>query len=183
MLLTDTNRASRFFFMSDEPPASGTVVPTPAEIAATKSETDPAETAQRLLKKAQDELASVRAELTAIKEAELSEVERLKKRSTELELRAQASEHELLRRRVAQEENVPVDALEYLSGSDEDTLRGSARKLVTLIGSKTSPTTLGTRTQPGVGQVPTIDDQIAAAEKSGNRVLSISLKNQKMRTI
>jgi hypothetical protein len=133
------------------------------------------------LKKAQDDLAAARQELQAIKDAELSEVERLKKQTAELEGRVRASEHEALRRKVAQEENVPVEALEYLAGGDEDTLRGSARKLVTLIGSKPGHIAAGSRTQPGAGQSPTLDEQIAAAEKSGNRTLSISLKNQKMR--
>jgi hypothetical protein len=72
-----------------------------------------------------------------------------------------------------------LEALEYLSGGDEDGLRGSARKLVTLIGSKN--VSAGSRTQPAAGQAPSLDEQILAAEKSGNRTLSISLKNQKMR--
>jgi len=181
MINSNPNRDERFFFMADEPAVGGEG----ASNAAPNSEAKPEQSnvdnaAQRLLKKAQDELAAARLELQNIKDAELSELERLKKSAAELESRVQASELENLRRKVAQEESVPIDAFEYLAGNDEEALRASARKLVTLIGSK-AVQAAGTRTQPGTGQAPTIDDQIAAAEKSGNRALSISLKNQKMR--
>lgn len=183
MTNTEANRDERFFFIADEPPTSGipSAEPTP-ELTTVKPEQNNAENAaQRLLKKAQDELAAARQELAAIKDAEMTEVERLKKHAAELEGRVQASELEALCRKVAQEENVPVEALEYLSGHDEESLRGSARKLVTLIGSKAVPAAVGSRTQPGSSQTPTIDDQITAAERTGNRALSITLKNQKMR--
>jgi hypothetical protein len=177
---TLVSRDERFFFMPDEMPTTG-----PAETAPATGE-HPASSnsdnaAQRLLRKAQDELAATRLELQKIKDAELSEVERLKKQTAELQDRALKSEQDSLRRKVAQEESVPVEALEYLSGDDEATLRGSAQRLVTLIGSSKTGASAGTRTQPAGNQAPTIDEQIAAAEKSGNRVLSISLKNQKMR--
>jgi hypothetical protein len=170
------DRAERFFFMSDEPVASGQAPDAPAPPPTSGDSTS------QQLKKVQDELAATRLELQKIKDAELSEVERLKKHAAELEERAARSERESLRRRVAQEENVPVEALEYLSGNDEESLRGSAQRLVTLIGSKASAAA-GSRTQPAAGQAPTMDEQIAAAERSGNRILSISLKNQKMRGI
>jgi len=184
MVNSAANRDERFFFMSDEPPASGSGEPSGETSAEKKGEQNNAENAsQRLLKKSQEELASLRLEMQAIKDAELSEVERLKKQSAELESRVRASESEALRRKVAQEEKVPIEALEYLFGNDEDALRGSARKLVVLIGSKTANSALGSRTQPAASQIPTLDEQIAAAEKTGNRVLSISLKNQKMRAV
>jgi hypothetical protein len=179
MTYNHLNRDERFFFMPDEPPAAGPNEPTaPPE---TRSKTDPPteSVTERLLKKAQTELAAATAELQAVKDAELSEVDRLKKQTVELEIRVKASELDALRRKVAHEENVPLEALEYLSGGDEDGLRGSARKLVTLIGSKN--VSAGSRTQPAAGQAPSLDEQILAAEKSGNRTLSISLKNQKMR--
>jgi hypothetical protein len=183
MQFNNPNRDERFFFMTDEPPASGGPdEPSPTVVVEKPEQTNVENAAQRLLKKAQDDLASARQELQSIRDAGLSEVDRLKKHTADLEIRVAASELETLRRKVALEENVPIDALEYLSGSDEDGLRGSARKLVTLIGSKATPGPLGSRTQPGSGQAPSLDEQISVAERSGNRALSIALKNQKMRS-
>jgi hypothetical protein len=151
MTYNHLNRDERFFFMPDEPPAAGPNEPTaPPE---TRSKTDPPteSVTERLLKKAQTELAAATAELQAVKDAELSEVDRLKKQTVELEIRVKASELDALRRKVAHEENVSKNV------------------------------SAGSRTQPAAGQAPSLDEQILAAEKSGNRTLSISLKNQKMR--
>jgi hypothetical protein len=174
------NRDRRFFFMPDEPPAEGLSAPAPADLEPPKEQNNSENAAQRLLKKTQEELAATKLELQKVKDAELSELERLKKHSAELEERVRSTERDNLKRKVAQEENVPVEGLEYLAGDDESTLRQNAQKLVTLIGSKASAAA-GSRTQPAGNQAPTIDEQISAAERSGNRALSISLKNQKMR--
>jgi hypothetical protein len=158
----------------DEPAASAAADTAPA--AAPETASPPAD---GLLKQAQDDLALARAELQALKDAELSEIDRLKKQAAAAESRASALEQESLRRRIAQEENLPQEALGFLTGEGEAALRAGAQALVSLIGAR--PAAAGSRTQPASGQAPGLDEQIAAAEQSGNRALSFQLKTQKMR--
>lgn len=132
---------------------------------------------RRLFEKADKELAELKAAEQKRAEAEMTELEREKKRAADAEAKAATLERENLARRVAAEHNVPADAIEFLTGSDEATLIAQAQKLGGMIAP--GGVRAGTTTNPGGQQTPTIDDRIAAAEKAGDRALAITLKRDK----
>lgn len=90
---------------------------------------------------------------------------------------AEATALAALRRAVAAENGLSAEAVEFLTATDEDGLVAQAVKLAGMTGAK--PVVAGTVTNPSGQQQPSIDEQISAAEKSGNIALSISLKRQK----
>lgn len=112
------------------------------------------------------------------RKAELSEVERVKLEAEE----ARAQVVSVLRRAVAAEAGVPADAIEFLSGTDEETLRAQAEKLAALAAKPAATATLpraGTITNPSGSQSPSVDEQISAAERAQNWPLAITLKRQR----
>lgn len=110
------------------------------------------------------------------KEAEMTEIQKIQARADEADARVKTLESENLRRRIAAEKNLSADAIQFLQGDDEATLTANAEKLVSLVGK--APLQAGTVTSPGGQQKPTIAEQIAAAEKAGNGMLSIQLKRE-----
>lgn len=81
-----------------------------------------------------------------------------------------------LRRAVAAENGLAAEAVEFLTGTDEETLLAQATKLGGMVGAK--PVVAGSVTNPGGNQQPSVDEQIAAAQKAGNTILAITLKRQ-----
>jgi hypothetical protein len=179
--------------MPDDPnpyPAS-----TPADPAAAPSVTPPADPAKppadpaappptdndvakwrRLAEKHERELAKLQDAEKKRAEAELSEVDRLKAQAEESANKLAALEAENLRRRVAAEAGLAADTLEFLTGTDEETLKAQAAKLAGMV--KAVPTRGGTTTNPPSHAQPSLDEQIAAAQKAGNVALAIGLKRK-----
>ncbi len=133
---------------------------------------------RRLFEKAEADRKKLETDLQAIKDKDLSELEKAKKDALEATERAKRLEAENLRRKVAAEAGVPADAFDFLTGEDEETLKAQATKLVGMIG-KPGAAPAGTTTQPAGGGGPSVDDQITAAEKAGNFALAITLKRQR----
>jgi hypothetical protein len=121
-------------------------------------------------------LAELDAAETKRRESEMTELQKVQARAEEAEKRATKMEHENLRRQVAAEAQLTPEALEFLQGEDEAALRASAAKLATLV--TKAPVQLGSHTQPGGSQKPTVEDQIAAAQKAGNWQESMRLKRE-----
>lgn len=178
--------------MPDEtpaPPAPGPAGETPAPTAQPVQEPPPegetpemrhlrneAEKYERLARKFEKELEGYRTAERERQQADMTELERTKAALAAVEAKAAESEAQLLRQRVALELGVPADALEFLTGSDEETIRAQASRLTGLIGAR--PTAAGTVTNPPGNQIPSIDEQIAAAQSRGDWQTSIRLKRQ-----
>lgn len=134
---------------------------------------------RRLFEKTEQRLKEVEAELKKRTDAELSEIEREKADRTAAEERATKAEQRLLRLEIAQETGLSAEAIEMLNGTDADSLREQATKLAGMMPKAEAPPAGGTHTQPPKHGGPSVDEQIAAAEKAGNHILAISLKRQK----
>ena len=158
--------------------AEPTTEPAPAAEPALDTRT-PAEEAKyrRLFEKADKELAAFKAEAAKRAEAEMTEVQKATKRAEEAEARAESLSRERLVSKIAREAGLTDDLAEFLTARDEDGLLTQAQKLAASV----KPTVVaGTKTQPASGQAVSIDDQINAAEKSGNAAESIRLKMAKL---
>ena len=88
-----------------------------------------------------DELKKIADEYKKMKEAQMSEEEKLQSRLAELEaavmekeLEAQEAIIEKTKMKVAMEMGLPVDALDFISGSTEDEIRKAAEKFKNLLG-------------------------------------------------
>jgi len=122
---------------------------------------------RRLHERADGDLKTARGELDTERTAR-----------TQAEERAAAA----LRRAIAAEHGLSGDALEFLTANDEDGLTAQAKKLSGMVGqpgaAEGQPGKAGTTTNPAGNQQPSLEEQIAAAEKAGQRGLAISLKRQ-----
>lgn len=181
------------YFSPDPPPAAdppATTPPATPPAAAPPATTPPAAAPPADDWKAKFEAADAERKRLADaeqarKDAELSEIEREKKRADDAAAEAAKNKQELLKLRIANELGVSADAIDLLTGGDEATLRAQAAKIVALGGKSAGgqqqqpPVNAGTRTQPGAQQQPTVDDQIAAAVKGGNDIAAIRLMRQK----
>ena len=145
-------------------------------------------------KKAKDqeaELAKLRDAQKARDEADLTEKQKADKRAEEAEKRAQEAENKAtaleissLRQKAVADAGLKSDAAQFITATDEAGIQAQIEGLRGLIGTtqtQVPPKSGGTVTQPPTGQQPGLDEQIAAAEKAGNRALSIHLKMQRMK--
>jgi uncharacterized protein YdcH (DUF465 family) len=158
-----------------------------AQTGATQTATDPAkelETARndaakwrRLAEKHEKAIQERERAEKARADAELPELERLKKLADEATADANKAKADTLRLQVVVETGLDAGAVEFLTGTDEETLRAQAGKLKGMMGS--TGTRAGTLTNPGGNQQPSIDEQIAAAQKAGNTAEAIRLKREK----
>jgi len=89
-----------------------------------------------------DELKKIAEEYKQIKEAQMTEQEKLEMRLAELEravlekeLEAQEATIEKTKMKVAMELGLPADSLDFISGSTEEEIREAATKFKNLIGS------------------------------------------------
>lgn len=207
MFINALRRNDGFYFSPDDPPAGDPppqdppaadppVVDPPADDpAADPAPTpDPAKEAakyRRLHEKADKDLKETRAKLTALEaekskrdEADLTEAQKAAKRADDAEKRATDAEAKSARLEVAREFGIDDDeAMEFLTATDPDALRAQAEKLAKLTAKPAgdappAPLKGGTTTKPPQQQQPSIDEQIAKAEKDGNRGLAITLKRQ-----
>lgn len=143
-----------------------------------------ANAAQRLLKKAQDELAAANRKLKDIEDATLSEAEKLKKGAAEAIMQVEAAKLENLRLRHGRD--LPEEALEFLTGADEDAIKAQVEKLRSVFtgaaapAGSVAPPKAGTQTRPAGGQQPTTEELSDAALKARNPMESIRLKRAQM---
>jgi hypothetical protein len=98
-------------------------------------------TAERAAKRAAErDLATLRAELQAIKDKDASATDVATRKATEAEARATAAEAKLLRLTIATEKGLPANLAARLQGATEDELRADADELLKLVGpAKTEP--------------------------------------------
>lgn len=165
-----------------EPP-TGTTPPT--EPPAEPPKGDEAAKWRRLHEQKSKETEDLKTELQKIKDAELTEAERNKKRADEAEQALKDAKAENLRLKIAGETKLPADMLEFLTATDEAGIRAQAEKLaakMTAPGAtppETPPAQAGTTTQPSRTAQPNIDEKILAADKAGNVALTIELMREK----
>lgn len=76
------------------------------------------------------ELEAAQAKLREYEDRDKTEAERLAARLAEAEQEAQSARSEALRLRIASETGVPADLLEFITGTDEETARQQAEKLM-----------------------------------------------------
>jgi len=138
---------------------------------------------RRLHEKAEGENAALKTRLAELeaaekarKEGEMTELQKAQSEAAELKAKTAALEAENLRRKIAAEKGLTPDLLDFLSG-DEVQMTAQAEKLAGL--ANRAPAKAGTITLPGGGQTPSIEDQIAAAQKAGNTSESIRLKRER----
>jgi ubiquitin len=165
------------------PPATST---TP-EQATTPPANPPAENAptgeneaskfRRLFEKAEKEREALAAKIKEQEDAKLSELEKATNRAKELEDQLNKERTERLRLKIATESGLSPEDMDFVVGSDEETMRTSAQRLAARIGA--APKAAGTVTNPPSPQAPSIDERIAAAERSGNRMEAIRLKRER----
>lgn len=89
-------------------------------------------------KHAQDEVSSLKAEIQKFKDRDLSEQEKLEKRATTAEQRAEAAESKLLRFRVAANKKLSPELADRLQGKDEKELNEDADRLLKLVKPETN---------------------------------------------
>jgi hypothetical protein len=165
------------------PPANS---PTPEVQAPTQPANPPAEQPKgeseenkfrRLFEKEQKERETLAKRLQEIEDAKLSDIEKANKRAQELETELNKERTERLRLKIATESGLSPEDMDFVIGGDEQTMRESAQRLAARIGA--APKSAGTVTNPPSPQAPTMDEQIQAAEASGNRMEAIRLKRIK----
>lgn len=168
--------------MSDEDIAAETVTETVEPDTTPK----PTETVEFWKEKAREqekrakENAAARLELDELRKAQLSKEERAATEAAEAQARAERAEAEALRWRIAARNGISdEDAELFLTGSDEETLTRQAERFKELAVKPSKGTVV-----PGVGNQPSappsINEQIAAAEASGDFQTAIRLKSEKL---
>jgi len=101
-----------------------------AGLKALESERDARRKEKERRVKAEKALADTEARIRAeYEDKDKSDVERLTEAANAAKEEAKAAQAELLRLRIAAEEQVPPDLVEFLSGNDEEELREKAAKL------------------------------------------------------
>ena len=179
--------ASPFYFSPDEPaggpaPAPAATPPAPAPASTPPAAEPPAQDNEanmwrRKANEAQKKLDDLAAEEQKRKDAELSDVERLRKEKDDAIKERDAERLDKLRLKAGKD--LPEEALEFLTATDEVGLAAQATKLATLYGkapaAPPAPVKGGTVTQPPAGQQPSTQERIAAATKAGNPLEAIRL--------
>ncbi len=130
---------------------------------------------------AEREAKTLKARLDEIEAEELSREEKAAKEAADAKLEAEAARREAVRWRVAARHGLSdEDAELFLTGSDEETLTRQAERLV----ERTPSPGKGGQPVPGAGErptkPPTVDEQIRAAEQSGDKAAVMRLKTQKL---
>lgn len=139
-------------------------------------------------KAARDALAranAAEARLQAIEDAGKSELQRATDAAAKAQREAEQTRQELARERVARKHGLADEDLELLSGDEEQMERLAARLATAATppagddgapgGAPKAPTVPGIGRQPDTRNIPLVD-QIAAAEKDGNKALVMTLK-------
>jgi len=112
-----------------------------------------------------------------------SDVERLVNRIAALEQQAETNRVEALRMKVASETGVPADLAEFLTATDEDSLRTQAQKLVAATAAATGPKRPNPDpaqgAKPQADQLSELDARINQALEAGDVRTSIALKRQR----
>ena len=115
--------------------------------------------------------------------SDVSELDRLTSRMAALEEQAQASQVAALRMQIVAETGVPSALAEFLTGTDEQTLRQQAQKLVAATAASGGPQRPAPDpaqgAKPSADQLTEIDHRIAEALKAGDMKTSIALKRQR----
>lgn len=133
-----------------------------------------------------DELKKAAEELKKLKEAQMSETEKLQakladyeRQLLEKELALQEAQLESLKLKILDEMGLPKAWASRIFGTTEEEIRQDAEELKKLLG--TAGKTVGSGTNPpGGGNVPKdIDAQIAEAEAKGDWATAIFLKGKK----
>ena len=116
-------------------------------------------------------------------DAEGSDVDRLVNRINALESQAEAARLGELRMRIVNETGVPAELAEFLTATDEETLRAQAQKLVAVTAASSGPKRPNPDpaqgAKPQADQLSAIDAQIQAAYEAGDMRTSIALKRQR----
>jgi hypothetical protein len=157
-------------------PAPAPTPAPPADPPAPEGENEAAKF-RRLFEAAQKKADTLEAAEQQRAQAEMTELQRAQAEAAEAKAKLAEAEAERLRMKVATAHGLSADAMEFLGTGDEAALTAQAAKLAGLL--KAAPVAAGSVTQPAGGGAPTIDEQIAAAEKAGDWALSIGLKRQK----
>lgn len=95
-----------------------------------------------------DDLKSKATELDQIREANASELEKAQKSKSKAEQERDESRSTLLRFQIANEKEVPADAVEFLRGSTREELEASAEKLLAIAKPETTPDFNGGAREP-----------------------------------
>lgn len=140
--------------------------------------------AEREARKAAEAAATAaQAELDQIRQAQMSDLEKAQAQAKTSEEEAAKARAEALRWRIAAKHGIgDEDAETFLTGSDEASLTRQAERLASLAAASTAPTTPKPDLSQGGsgGSNSTAEDQIAAAEKSGDTKTAITLKAQQL---
>lgn len=132
---------------------------------------------------AEKALNAEKAKVKAFEQRDLSEQERMTQQLAEATARAEKAETDALRLRIANEEGLGSDLLEFLDGTaDEEQMRARAKKLKAAMAVAPPPTPPdfgGGHRGDDPTSVASLDQQIADALKAGDMRLSIALKRQR----
>ena len=167
------------YFRADDP-AAAPAATIPAGNAGEPQQDNQANAWRRKFEDAERERRRLADEAQARKAGEMSDIEKEKARADAAEATARDAGAKLLKLQVATEAGVPADALDLLTAADEAGLRAQAAAVVKLAGaSATVARQAGTVTNPAASQQPSIDEQIASAQRAGNNQEAIRLKRHK----
>ena len=133
---------------------------------------------QTLYQKTAGELAEARTQEEARRNADQMHIHEASDRAERAEKRAAELELEAMRRRIAASQGLAADAVEFLSGTDEESITQQASKLAAIIPQVTGPVSAGTTTSPASRQEPSVEERISAAQQGGRIHEAISLKRQ-----
>jgi hypothetical protein len=128
--------------------------------------------------------AEAARKLAEIEDAAKSEAERLAEQATKAEQRATQAETALARLRVASSKGLPPELADRLVGSTEEELAEDADRLLTLVkpsdGTPPKPTGSADTGPQGAppSNTPTLQQQIADAQKAGDHKRVIALNSQ-----
>lgn len=100
-------------------------------------------------KKAEKELATLRAADEERKQADLSELEKANKRAEELETKLKATELREMRTRIGAEAKLPEELAKLLQGDDEEAMKAHAKKLFAALPKTASITATNAATSDG----------------------------------
>lgn len=141
------------------------------------------EAERRARKAAEKQANELAAKVKEFEDASKSESEKAAARAEAAEDRAKTAEAKALRLEIADELQVPKEFREFLTGTDEDTIRGQAEKVLTALTAATAGQRTTPRPDPTQGAKPPagddLDARIAEAEKRGDIPAVIALKRQK----
>lgn len=112
-------------------------------------------------KAAEKQLKDMQAQLQEIQDREKSDLEKATEAAKRFQDEAEASRQELARMKVAAEMGLPSDLVEFLTGSDVDSMMEQAKKLAKVNSPKTPAP------DPGQGATPSGVAQLSRADLAG----------------